>query len=223
MEAILEYLWDLWWAITRALTFNPQVFESVQQDPQAWYIMLGVAMVGGASLLLGQSVILFANRVKPIRFLLSLFLNGVLYLAGLSVWAVAFWLVGNWWFAAELPLQRAVRIILLTAAPMAFAFLGLIPYLGMPILRVLSVWSILIGLQVVQVEYQAGIYEALLVLGLGWGLILAVGHTLGWPLSKLRNRLWRAFIGVAPHDSVHEVLERYLKRVRTAGNEETQP
>lgn len=212
MEAVLEYLADLWWAITQALVFNPKVFQVVQSEPDAFYVMLGVAILGGASLLLGQSVILFANRVKPIPFLLSLLLNGVLYLLGLSIWAFAFWLVGNWWFEVTIPLERAMRIILLTAAPAVFAFLGLIPYLGMPILRVLSVWSILVAVQVVRAEYQANVLEGFLVVGLGWGLILAVGHTLGWPLSKLRNRLWRTFIGVAPTDSVREVLERYLQK-----------
>ena len=62
---MFDFLWYVWQGITQSMVLNPRVAEVVEQSPDSGWVVLTIAILGGAGLLLGQSVILLVNRVQP--------------------------------------------------------------------------------------------------------------------------------------------------------------
>ena len=62
--SILRYFEALFAVIWHALTLDPLLYEFVAEQPLAGYLVMGVIFLGGASVLLGQSAVLFINRVR---------------------------------------------------------------------------------------------------------------------------------------------------------------
>ncbi|MFO7628427.1 MAG: hypothetical protein R6W06_02705 [Prochlorococcaceae cyanobacterium] len=88
-----------------------------------------------------DAFILFVNRVTPIRFALSLVVEAILLVVGFLFWALSTWLVARLAFAV--PVRPAVVVLALGVAhaPQLLAFLGALPYLGVPWLTLLSLWT----------------------------------------------------------------------------------
>jgi hypothetical protein len=168
-----------------------------------------VAVLAGASTLLGQSVMLFVNRVRPTRFAASLLLNGVLYTLSLVGWGASIWLVGTALTGQDVTLGAALRVACLSAAPLVFGFLVLIPYVGLAVDRVLHVWSFLITLVLVERGFQLELLPAVVCTGLGWLLLQLLTHTIGRPLVALRTRLWHRVTGSPLDARVQDILVEF--------------
>ena len=209
MVDIFRFLGYVWDSIGEAMRLNPRMFEAVQAYPQSGWVILVIAMLGGASLLIGQSVILFVNRVRPGRFALSLLLNSMVFTISLGVWAVTTWLAGRVLLPNSIPLGAVIRMIGLGAAPYVFGFLVLIPYAGNFISRLLSVWSFLIVLT--GITYLAGgaFWLALICVGVGWLLVTVMSATIGRPVIALRNYLWQRVTGSKPDMSIQDILTTF--------------
>lgn len=207
--SILSFLSYVWRGITEAMALNPQVFSIVERYPQSRWVILAIAVLGGASLLIGQSVILFVNRVRPWRFAVSLLLNGVVFTIGLLVWAVAIWISGRVLFPNAIPLGVAVRMVALGAAPYAFGFLALVPYAGVFIGRALAVWSFLVVLAGITALAGGAFWPALVCVGVGWLLITVMTATVGRPVIALRNRIWKRVTGSAMDATVQDILTTF--------------
>ncbi|NTU81598.1 MAG: hypothetical protein HGA45_19825 [Chloroflexales bacterium] len=216
---MFEFIGRVITGIGEALKLNPRVFEVVESSSNGGWVILVIAILGGASLLVGQSVILFVNRVRPGRFAVSLLTNGIVFTIGLLVWALFIWLSGLLLYDSPnvVPLRTVMRIVALGAAPYLFGFLVLIPYLGDFIGRVLSVWSFLVVLA--GITYLAGgnFWPALICTSLGWLLITVMSLTIGRPIVALRNRLFRAVAGTDLDASVADILTSYASDERTVG------
>src|SRR5688500_16199263 len=124
---MIEYLGDLLAGIGDALRLNPDVFERVARTPDSQWVILAITILGGASLLAGQSFILFLNRVSPRRFVMSLFLNGVLFTGSLVIWAFSIWVTGRTLFPHTIPFDTVARVVGLGASPYLFGIFVLIP------------------------------------------------------------------------------------------------
>jgi hypothetical protein len=205
-QSLFQFIGYVWNGIGAAMRLDPRVHEIVETSPGSSWIILTIALLGGASLLLGQSVILFVNRVKPGRFALSLLLNGIIFTVSLLIWAIAIWLIG-WLLFDEPPQLRVVmRMVGLGAAPYVFGFLVLMPYAGNAIGRILAVWSFLVVLSGINYLYPHGFTVALICVGLGWILVTLLSRFAGKPVIALRNRLWHRITGSSLEASVQDVL-----------------
>jgi hypothetical protein len=209
---ISDYLYYLWQAIWNTLIFNAGVYEVVAQYPQTFWVTLGVAILGGASLLIGQSIVLFINQVTPTRFVLSMVLNGLQFTISLLVWAVLLTFLGDLIFNVEIPLAISTRIILLTAAPYVFGFFILMPYMGLTIQKILQIWSLLITLQIVNFQYQTNLFQALIIVGLGWLITILLGALLGRPVIFIRDAIWKRVVGTTLEQNVRETYIRIAKQ-----------
>jgi hypothetical protein len=65
--------------VADVLSLNTDVFRTLTSDPSGWLVGTMVVLAAGLSEALGQSVILFANRVRPRRFVASLLLTALSY------------------------------------------------------------------------------------------------------------------------------------------------
>ncbi len=93
-------------------------------------------MLAALSLTVGQSVVLFANRVPPSRFFLSVWasvLSLMITAVGQFIFlALVLTLIGHDW-----SLLALLILVLISDVPYLLGFLVFLPYLGNPILRLL--------------------------------------------------------------------------------------
>jgi hypothetical protein len=208
LAAILRFAGLVFSGITEANRLNPRVFEIVAAERWSGWVVLAIAILGGASLLIGQSVILFVNKVRPGRFALSLVINGVMFAFSLTGWAAAIWLLSRL-LGMSLPFHPVMRMTGVGAAPYVWGFLVLIPWAGPFIGRVLSVWSLLIVITGMRYLYGTPFLKTLLICGAGWLLIVLVNYTVGRPIVALRDRIYRAAAGSDLNTKVTDLLTTF--------------
>ena len=156
---------------------------------------------------LGQSVILFVNRVRRGRFVFSLLTNGLVFVFSYLIWGVAVAFLSWIMFsvtAADLVIVAA--LVGLSTAPLVFGFLILMPYLGPAVGKVLSVWSMLIMTSIVEVAFDANFVEAAICVGLSWLFMLLMENTIGRPVVKLRNYVYRKVSGSDLETTPQDIL-----------------
>lgn len=203
---LTRYFLYLWETLTRTLALDPEVFRFVESYPQSSWLVLGIVFLAGASTLLGHSAVLFINRVRKSRFMISLIVNGFVYIISYAVWGFVVYVAARVLFEANPPFTQFLRIMGLSTAPLVFGFLVLIPWMGPFVGKVLNVWSFLILLAVVQFQFQIGFWGALVVVGLGWLASLGINNTIGKPIVALRNRLFRLVTGSNLDTTAEDIL-----------------
>ena len=127
-----------------ALRLNPALYVRLQNDAQGLGYAALIVVLAGVSESLGQSVVLFLNRVRPRRFVLALSITTVSHIVGYFLWTLTIWSVGSWLTQTEQPWRAVAVVVGLAYAPQIFAFFELTPYLGNLIWGILSLWLSLI-------------------------------------------------------------------------------
>jgi len=194
----VEFL-DFWGAVGRALwgvfTLDRSTAEWFAAYPASGRVALTVALLAGISTLLGNSAVLFFNRVRGFRFVFSLVLSGLGMIGLYMVQAFVLGLVGDLIVGHEPVAPFVVRGMLLSTAPMVFGVLALIPYFGPAIARFLQVWSLVALWVIVQVLYGTGLWPALLVTLVAWGSMQLISWALARPVAYLGGKIWRLVTG----------------------------
>jgi len=200
---VLEYISQVMNAIRLGLTMSPQTLAVVQVPPNARWVALGLLVVAGVSMLLGQSVVLFVNRVPPKRFTLSLLVNGLLFVAGIFFWALMVWATGNFLLAETATYRQILLIIALSYAPLVFGFLILLPYAGSAIQVLLYVWSMLAAVRGVETLFAAGFWASLVVVTLSFAMMFTIQTTIGRPIWAIGDRMLGIDRAATVRDQLH--------------------
>ncbi|HIK17469.1 MAG TPA: CAAX protease [Leptolyngbyaceae cyanobacterium M33_DOE_097] len=193
MGATLDSFWEL---IGKVFTLAPIAFRWARMQPLGEPAVLAIVLGAGLSEAIAQSIVLFVNRVRPARFILTLLIGAVLFVAGYFFLVLSTWLVSQTPFAKPLTLPEVANILGISYAPMLFTFLGAMPYLGVPIWWVLSFWHLLamvIGFAEVTelTRWQASTYVLL-----GWIVLQVLERTIGQPLANFGSWLTNFVAGV---------------------------
>ncbi len=196
MGGVRVYCSDLWRVFVAALGFDPDLLRIMESASYPWAVALGIALLGGMSVLLGQSAILFLNQVSRGGFAVSVVLHGFLYALRFALWAAAIWIIGVRFFAAPPPFAQVLRIVALGGAPFVFGWLILIPHFGPLIARVLYLWAALIVLNAVQFLFRVDFWSALASVVGAWAAVQLAAGVFGRPFLALRDRLHRRIVGV---------------------------
>ena len=195
MVHLLE-LPSIWQAIQQAMRLNPMIFTQIQQIEGGLGIALLIVTLAGLSEALGQSVVLFINRLRPRRFILALMITAASHLVGYLVWTVTVWLVGVYIFDRPVSMIAIACVVGLAYAPQTLAFFELTPFLGNPFSILLSLWSMVAIVVAVRVGLDLEFWQALLASGLGWVIIQLWRRTIGRPIYGLGRWLQRRAAGV---------------------------
>lgn len=210
IQAVLEYFALVFETIGYALWLDPRAYVRVVLDPEGVAVVRGIVFLAGMSMLLGQSLILFVNRVRRGRFFFSLVINGIVFLITYAVWggfvALIAWLMFD---VTPAGLVIVVFLVGLSTAPLVFGFLILIPYMGPAIGKVLNVWQLLIMTAAVQFTFAVGFIQAAVCVGLSWLLMLILSNTIGIPVVKLRNTIYRKVTGSDLDATTQDILLEY--------------
>jgi hypothetical protein len=203
---LLRYFAYLWGGITHALRLDPGVFQFVEQYPQSVWVVVGIVFLAGASTLLGQSAVLFINRVRKSRFVISLITNGLVFIISYFVWGLTVYVIGRILFEINPPWGQFVRMVGLSTAPLVFGFLVLIPWMGPFIGKVLNIWSLLILIAIVEHQFKIGFVGAVTCVVLGWLVSLGVTNTIGRPIVALRNKVFQMVSGSRLDSTAEDIL-----------------
>lgn len=206
INEIFTYFAYLFESIVRALRLDPDVFAFVSEYPQSAWIVAGIMLLAGMSTLIGQSVVLFVNRVRRTRFFISLITSGMLFVVSYAVWGLIISLTGRFLFQEDPQLGVMIRLVGLSTAPLVFGFLILIPWMGPFIGKLLNIWSLLILINVVRFQFHSGFWGAVFCVVLGWLITLLLNNTIGKPLLKLRNRIFQTVAGSSLDATTQDIL-----------------
>lgn len=180
------------------LRLDPEAFLALRQFPADTVDSLALAVVflAGLSQAVAQSIILFVNQVKPLRFVLSLVLAALLFVAGYLFWALSIWLTSRWFLDRSISWQAVTDSLAFSYLPLVFSFFGAMPYLGVPVLRLLLVWNLLAVVVGFAVLANLTAIQAVGHVVLGWIVLLVLQQTVGQPIVNLGRWLTNRTAGV---------------------------
>ncbi|MEB3338919.1 MAG: hypothetical protein VKJ46_15725 [Leptolyngbyaceae bacterium] len=193
METALDRFWELVWGAT---TLNPEAFRLIYILPLGGRAALYIVLMAGFSQSIAQSIVLFINRVKPARWLLSLLISALLFAVGYLFWAFSTWLVYRLFFPQDASFRNITRALGLAYAPQIWSFWIALPYLGVPISIALSIWSFFCFLIGIQVASGLGTWQAFLCIAWSWVLLQVLQRTMGRPFTALGQWLKNSAAGV---------------------------
>jgi predicted Abi (CAAX) family protease len=202
----------LWQILGGILTLNPAAFVALETLPAFTVdaLALGIVLLAGLSQEVAQAIILFVNRVQPLRFVVSLLLGSVLFAFGYLFWGLSVWVAGLVFLTQPIPLRTVADVLAFSYLPLVFSFFGAMPYFGVPILRLLAVWNLLA--MVVGFAALAALPARLAFahVMLGWVVLVVVQQTVGQPVANLGRWLVNQVAGVkivrspaAVHDLIY--------------------
>jgi hypothetical protein len=192
--------------IQRALWLDPEIYSAIQWAPEGIWLALMVVLLAALSESVGQSIVLFVNRVRPLRFILALLTATFSRLAGFWVWAASVWLIAFYGFGQAIPFGGVASAVGLAYAPQLLAFFVLTPFLGNPFSILLSLWSMLAIVVALRTGVGLEMWQAIITAGLGWVLIQVWQRTLGRPIYALGRWLERRAAGVPLELKAHDVI-----------------
>ena len=206
VDTAINRFWSL---ISGVLLLNSETFSSIDDLPLGLIASILVVLLAGLSQTLGQSVMLFVNRVQPLRFLLSVAIAAVLFLFNYNFWVLSTWLVAGWLFDVNLSPIAIVKTLGFSYAPLLLGFLMVIPYFGMPILIVLSIWTLMAIATGLGAISPLGIWQAFECCLGGWLVLQLSQRVFGRAIASITNRIvdWAAGIELITEPNY---LERML-------------
>lgn len=161
-----------------------------------WAVPIGVAIIAGISLMLGQWALLAINRVGRWRTLLTLATSG---LGTLCTGVVEAGLVAllSWALQDRVRLWVVLPAVLVAYAPYWLGFLVVLPYTGPGVARVLKVWHLLamwLGLRPV---LDMGGGYSLLIAAVAWLAQQGIDALIERAPMHLRERVFKLVSGSA--------------------------
>jgi predicted Abi (CAAX) family protease len=217
---MLDRFWEV---LGYVFALNAEAFRIATTLPVGLKLSLVVVLLAGLSQEIGQSVILFLNQVKPIRFVFSLVINAVLFAFGFLALVGSTWLITLVPWSEHVSFSALVTVLGLAYAPMLFAFLGALPYLGVPILSVLSIWHLLAMVVGFGAIADVNIGQSFGYVAFGWIVLQILQNTLGRPIAALGRRIANVAAGVnlvTDRRDIAEAMKQELAQTSTRWQEE---
>lgn len=188
LVGVCQALWGIW-------TLDSGLPPWLDARPDATAISITIAILAGASTLLGNSVVLFLNRVHGMQFALALFVNGLVLVALYAVEAAAVIALGSIFLGGTPPAWLVFRGVMLSSAPLVFGVLALAPYVGPAIARLLQAWSAVILWIIVHALFGGNQWAALAVTLGAWGIMQVASRVIAGPISIVANKAWEKVTG----------------------------
>jgi hypothetical protein len=216
----------MWAVIKGVLSLDPQIFRAAIFLPGAWKMALAIVFIAGLSDMLGQSVVLFANRVTPRRFIVSTVMSGFMLIISVLFYAFSIWVIVRFAMGIQRSYFSEILILVsLSYAPLVFSFFTLLPYMGNFIYQTVRVWSLLALVVGVAAVAQSQFWVGILACLLGWLFIQFITHMPIFKIKAIDAWVWRVMTGTSQRmDSLmladQLATERGKLMRRFAGKEE---
>jgi len=199
---------ELWNALGGVLRLDGGAFVQMLALQPGPVFAVAIVLAAGLSEAVGQSIVLFANRVKPARFVLGLIVDGLLFTGGYLFIVASAWAVCRFPGAPHLSFRDLALVFAVGYAPLVFSFLSAMPYLGGGLMRALRIWHFLA--MVVGLSAVAGVdvFAAATYVWLGWLVDAIAQRSFGKPIAQLGSRILDAAAGVRVVDDAQLIVGR---------------
>lgn len=192
--ALATFIGDVWRTVWLAVGLNPDAVAVARASAHPAEVVIAAAAVAGLIRLLGQSAVLFINRVSRIRFIVTIGVETALYVTRLGVWAWIAWLTAGTAFGVERPFVEAAGAVMVGSAPFVFGFFILVPHLGMLFAQLLRLWSFLATVVIFRAVYGFDVLPAVACAGAGWLAVQALDEVTGRLLLFWRDVVWKRYL-----------------------------
>ena len=169
-------------------------------------IALPIVLIAGFSDAIGHIAVLFANRVRPNRFAVTILINTILFVITYLIWVGMVALVSFIIFQRQTAFIRAALAVMIAYVPLIYSFLIALPYLGVLIANILHLLTAIFLMQLLQVFFPYSLAEAALCTILSLVAVIAFRLTIGRPIEWVRGKLINVVAGTAVHRNVNEAL-----------------
>ena len=184
-----------WNLLGGALRLEPGVFGQAEALPTGLRTALLVVLLAGFSTALGQSAVLFINRIKTGRFAVSLAVAAVIFAFTYLFWTTSILLTARYVFHSAADWRGVATAVGLGYAPRVFGLLVFTPFFGVPVSVLLSLWSLLAILTGIGSVLGLADWQALLCSVLGWLMLQLLERTVGRPVVGVARWLRRRAAG----------------------------
>ena len=194
------------------LRLDPEIFTLVQSTAGGLWVSLLVVLLAAVSEAVGQSIVLFINRVRPWRFVLAQAIAILSHIIGYALWASAIWLAVWFVFGVREPVVATFVVVGLAYAHQLFDFFEMMPWMGNTFGLLLSLWSM--AAVVVAIQYGMGLalWQAALTGIISWAGIQLFRRSLGRPIYALGRYIQEGAAGSQMTFSLADVYEGNLNR-----------
>jgi hypothetical protein len=210
--------WHFITYIVYALLLQEEAFRAAVILPTGTPVALLTVTLAGVANAFGQSVVLFINRVRPKRFVVTVIIASAFYVASYLLWTLSIWGFSNLFFNNYISFAKTARAVGLGYAPQLFAFLVFVPFFGLTLDYLLRMWTLLAVVLGVHVVLALPMWQAFVCCVLGYLVLELARRTLGYPLVGLINRIKAHITGVPgfretlqPADIIQEALEGVIR------------
>lgn len=188
------------------------VFDPIAATDEAKYtisiLFLPILVIAGLSDAFAQSVVLFANRVKPVRFALLIFINVLTFIFGYFVWVFSIWVYMKVIAEVDLALPYIMVAVGISYMPLILAFLSIIPYFGNYIYSGLLITSFLTVAGTMGLFFEISTAQAYASAFFGLVFVQVLRITIGRPVIFIFQKFRNIVAGTRFETSVERALSR---------------
>lgn len=168
--------------------------------------LIWVAILAGLSTVLGHIAIFKINRVTGFHLLTSVLLNAALLALLYLVQVGVIWIGARIVAESSVPWRGFAQAALLALAPLLFNVLTAFPYFGIPLARLLEIWSAIILWLGVSTVLEADLWVGLIITVTGWLVMQAMSRLVAKPLSAVMGRAWTLATGRETRVTARDIL-----------------
>ncbi len=195
------------------------VMQLIGQQPNMQYVLLigllPVLLLAGLSEAIAQSIVLFANQVRPLRFIAVILLNSTVFILIYLNWVFSIWVLSKYVLGLDQVVVIVPVMVVVAAAytPLYFAFLGIIPYFGRGIIAFLYLLVFLGLIEGLTTVFVISTEEAFFVSFFGLIVQQVLQATVGRPITWLTQRVRRFVAGTEIEPELRRAVERTVAEV----------
>jgi hypothetical protein len=210
-SSFFAYVGTLFRLVGGALHLDPLAFQSAFNHGEFSGIFIWIVLIAGMSLMLGQSVVLFANRVKPARFAVSILFGAIKFI--LDVFTVLFvtWIIANLRSEKSWDFWQVGRAIALAAAPYWLGVFILVPFLGLFWERLLKVYVFLAIMVAIQTIFELSFLRALSGSAVVWLVSYFLTLGFGRLLTPITDRITKSITGDLEFSNTRQIYEMFAR------------
>lgn len=171
-------------------------FIAIYSIDGAFRMALTVAALAGLSEAVGESAVLFINRVRVRRFILSLLISAVIFVFTYLFLAVSISTVARFAYGSDADLRPVATLVGLSYAPRLFGFLAFVPYFGVPLSVLLNLWTVVVMMESVAWALALSPTQALFSILAGGLLLFTLQRSVGRPVTAVARWAMRRAAGV---------------------------
>ena len=187
------------------------------------WMALIIFILSVISLTIGNSVVLFANRVSRSQFIRSIIAFAFLFILSVFLWTFSIRFFAALFFDRH---QSQLDVFLLVAAsytPFIFGFLILLPHLGYYLYALLRVWVTVNLILSVMTAYDFNILQAITVSILGWVLLELISSLSFLRLHDVKQWFLKLTTGKAEYKEPDDLVIEFVKKQRQLALEVASP